>query len=389
VGTLLVLVLVVEYLVLPQLAGTREALNLLGRIQPAWVVAGIVLEVLSLAAYARLTRSLLPHDQRPPMWTLFRIQLSTLAVSHVVPAGSAAGTGLGYDLLGRSGVSGPNAAFALGAQGLGSAIVLNVILWVGLVVSIPVRGFNPLYALAAVVGAVLMAVFAAALLSLTKGEEGTVRALRAVARRLPLVNEETVHRLVHQVADRIRQLGSDRTVLARAVGWAVANWVLDLASLWVFLAAFGHTVAVDAIVVSYGLANVLAALPITPGGLGIVEGVLIPTLVGFGAPRGQALLGVAAWRLVNFWLPIPVGAGSYLSLRRRDPSGGGDAVDELREITRSAERAGHWDKWATARRATKVEPAEKARRREQAERADLRDGAAPAEHTAETERAEG
>ncbi|MDQ6797492.1 MAG: hypothetical protein M3011_05615, partial [Actinomycetota bacterium] len=40
-----------------------------------------------------------------------------------------------------------------------------------------------------------------------------------------------------------------------------------------------------------------------------------PSLVGFGTPRGVALLGVAAWRLFNFWLPIPIGAGTYLSLR--------------------------------------------------------------------------
>ena len=66
---------------------------------------------------------------------------------------------------------------------------------------------------------------------------------------------------------------------------------------------------------SYGLANVLGAIPITPGGLGIIEGVLTPSLVGFGVPRAAAVLGVLSWRLVNFWLPIPVGGLSYLSFR--------------------------------------------------------------------------
>ena len=140
----LVFLLVVYVLVLPQIAGTREALTLLGRIQPGWVVTGIVLEAAAILCYAELTRSLLPRASRPSLGTVFRIDLSTLGVSHVVPGGSAVGAGLGFDLLTRSGVSGPNAAFALGAQSVGSAVVLNVVLWLGVTVSIHSPGFDPL-----------------------------------------------------------------------------------------------------------------------------------------------------------------------------------------------------------------------------------------------------
>ena len=63
------------------------------------------------------------------------------------------------------------------------------------------------------------------------------------------------------------------------------------------------------------LAGVMAAIPITPGGLGVVEAVLTPTLVGFGVPARTATIGVLAWRFVQFWLPIPLGGVAYLSLR--------------------------------------------------------------------------
>jgi len=310
-----VLAVVIEELVLPQLAGTREALHLLGRIQPVWVVVGILLEAAALLCYGQLTRSLLPRANRPPLGTVMRIHLSTLGVSHVVPGGSAVGAGLAYDLFVRAGVNGANAAFALGAQGIGSAVVLNLLLWIGLLVSIPVHGFDPLYTTAAVVGTLLLVVFSAAVASLTYGEERTVRVLQAIARHMPFLHEDAAQRVVHSLATRLRALGNDWRLLARAVAWATANWLLDLASLGVFLAAFGHRVPIDDLMVAFGLANVLGAIPITPGGLGIIEGVLIPTLVGFGTPRGVALLGVATWRLFNFWLPIPIGAGTYLSLR--------------------------------------------------------------------------
>ncbi|MEA2461676.1 MAG: putative heme transporter, partial [Actinomycetota bacterium] len=98
---------------------------------------------------------------------------------------------------------------------------------------------------------------------------------------------------------------------------ATTNWLLDAASLWVLVWAFGFRVGLDGLIVAYGLANVLAAVPITPGGLGVVEAVLTSSLVGFGAPRGVAILGVITYRLLNFWLPIPLGGIASVSLRFR------------------------------------------------------------------------
>src|SRR5205807_6635296 len=103
-------------------------------------------------------------------------------------------------------------------------------------------------------------------------------------------------------------------------------------------AAFGHLATPYGLLVAYGLANVLAVVPITPGGLGIVEGVLVPTLVGFGSPRGIAILGVITYRLVNFWLPIPVGALAYLSLRVEPGASRRRRARELEELAEAAGR---------------------------------------------------
>jgi hypothetical protein len=89
---------------------------------------------------------------------------------------------------------------------------------------------------------------------------------------------------------------------------------LDAASLLVFVGAFGKWLPIDGLLIAFGLVNVLAAIPITPSGLGVVEAVLIPALTWFGASGSVAALGVLAYRLVNFWLPIPVGGLAYLSL---------------------------------------------------------------------------
>ena len=302
---------IVELLVLPQLAGTRNAIGLLGDVAVGWLVVGVLLEAAAIVAYAELTRSLTSIG----FATSVRITLTTLGLSHVVPGGSVAGTSLGYRLLTRVGVDGARAGFALGAQSLGSALVLNVLLWLGLLVTIPARGFDPVYGTAALVGAALLGAVGVAVLLLTRGEDAVARTVCRIADRLPLLDADRLGALLRRVAGQLQALLGDRPLLARAGGWAAANWVLDASSLWVFLAAFGHRMDVDGLLVAYGIAFVLAAIPITPGGLGVVEAVLTTMLVAFGAPRDAALLGVVSYRLVSFWLPIPLGALAYVSLR--------------------------------------------------------------------------
>ena len=197
--------------------------------------------------------------------------------------------------------------------------MLNVIFWLALLISIPLQGYNPLYGFAAILGVLLLAIFAAVVFFLTRGEKHAGVFLKKVADRLPFVRAETVTSLVQKVADRMKILFTSSDLLMKAGGWAAANWLLDCASLWVFLLAFGaHVVPIDTLV-AYGLANILAVIPITPSGLGVVEITVIAVLKGFGVPGGVAAAGVLSWRLVNFWLPIPFGGASYLSLRFGHP----------------------------------------------------------------------
>jgi uncharacterized protein (TIRG00374 family) len=315
VGRLLLLALIIEYLVVPQLAGPRKVAHLLTQVNPLLLLAGVALEAGALVCYAQLTRTVLPPDDRLGLFTVQRIQLATLSVSHCAPGGSATGTALGYRLMTQSGLARSDVGFALAMQGIGSAVVLNALLWVALIISIPLYGFSTLYLSAAAVGVVVLCLAGFLLFLFTRGEHWVGGRLERVAGRVPFVDGAGLRHFFEDVAARLREVGRNRKVLIWAIVWAGANWLLDAGSLAVFVGAFGHWVDPDGILVAYGLANVLAAIPITPGGLGVIEATLTSVLVGFGTPRGVATLGVIAYRLVNFWLPIPLGGLAYLSLQ--------------------------------------------------------------------------
>ncbi|HEV2244468.1 MAG TPA: lysylphosphatidylglycerol synthase transmembrane domain-containing protein [Streptosporangiaceae bacterium] len=312
---LLILALIVEYLVIPELVGASKDLYLLGRLNVGWLIAGTIVEAVALFCYALLNRVLLPPAGRPRLSRLFRIDLVAAAVAHVIPAGTVGSAGIGYQLFTAEGVPGTEVGVMMATKGMGSTVVLNVLLWISLVVSIPLSGYRPVYTTVAIVGAVVLALIALLIIGITRGERRAARILRAVGQRIPGVGGDRLEQIAYQAAASIRRLARDRRVLGESLTWASLNWLLDAASLWCFIAAFGRYVNPVGLFAAYGIANVLGAIPVTPGGLGIIDTVAPVLLVGFGLTRSVATLGVLAWRLVNFWLPIPTGAIAYVTLK--------------------------------------------------------------------------
>jgi uncharacterized protein (TIRG00374 family) len=341
----LVMGLVLWFLVVPQFGEAESALGAARRVDLWFVVVGGAFVAVAIFAQAELTRVVLPDGERPGRIDMVQVELASTAVSHTVPGGTAAGTALAYRLLTQTGAQGSSAGFALGIRGIGSALVLNAILWAALVVSIPTQGFHPRYTTAAVLGSALLTAAGAMAVGLLRIPEATSRVVCRVMSPIPFVDQDQMPAVVGRLSEQLRSLVADRRLAAAAIGWSAAYWLALAAALWVLLHAFGWTGHPVSVLVAFGIVNVLAAIPVTPRGLGVLEAVLIPMLVGFGAPAAVATLGVVVWRLLSFWAPIPLGTLSYVSLRvaNRGAMSRAQTADELADLSRtSRESFGDW-----------------------------------------------
>jgi len=63
--------------------------------------------------------------------------------------------------------------------------------------------------------------------------------------------------------------------------------------------------------------NIVALLPLTPGGLGLVEASLRGLLILAGVRPGYAFLATLAYRVASYWLPLLAGPPAYLLYRHR------------------------------------------------------------------------
>lgn len=76
---------------------------------------------------------------------------------------------------------------------------------------------------------------------------------------------------------------TDREALGLAAAWAAANWLLDV--VVVLAATVGKGTRLTAVLLAYVIAHLVAAVPLTPGGVGIVEAAMVAALVASGAPQ--------------------------------------------------------------------------------------------------------
>jgi uncharacterized protein (TIRG00374 family) len=109
------------------------------------------------------------------------------------------------------------------------------------------------------------------------------------------------------VGERDRIVGTLGPRWKRALAAALGRWGFDFGCLLAALRALDAVPRVGLVLLAFCAAQVLAQIPLTPGGLGFVEAGLTATLTLAGVPAGTAVVATFAYRLFAYWLQMPLG----------------------------------------------------------------------------------
>jgi uncharacterized protein (TIRG00374 family) len=102
-----------------------------------------------------------------------------------------------------------------------------------------------------------------------------------------------------------------------AVVGALGYWATNIGILWASFKAFGVHVPLAVVVQGFFLGMVGNLFPLAPGGVGAVDAGMIGAFVLFGLPEGTVFPAILIYRMVAFWLPIPLGIVAFFQLRKR------------------------------------------------------------------------
>jgi len=97
---------------------------------------------------------------------------------------------------------------------------------------------------------------------------------------------------------------------------ATVNWGLDFACLAATAAAFDIDISLVRLATVYLTVQLVRQIPLSPGGIGVVEVALLAGLVSAGAEQGPAAAAMLVYRLLSCWVIIPMGLLAYTALRR-------------------------------------------------------------------------
>ncbi len=120
-----------------------------------------------------------------------------------------------------------------------------------------------------------------------------------------------------QVIPRLLEVAQHPRKLAEGFGGALLLSLSYIACLSACVAAFGGSVPIAKIGVVYLTGSAVGSIIPTPGGLGAVEALLTAGLTTAGVPGGVAVSSVLMFRLLTFWLPVPIGWVSLNYLERQ------------------------------------------------------------------------
>ncbi len=313
---------VVLYVVAPAVTEVLGAWPRVRRIEPGWFAAMIAAQLGSLWCLWKLQALCIGAELRP----VAESSLVSGAVGRVLPGGTATAAATQYAMLTHAGVPGAAIGAGLAAGTLLQLAALCALALLALpAVLLGVRVPTSLLATAAVAAVLFASMVALTALAL-RGDRALAAAARTAGRVLsrvrrshPVDPDGLAIRLLAQ-RDAVRTLLGRTWRLALVV--AVGRWVLDFLTLQAALAAIGADPHGSLTLLAYAGAQLLAQVPLTPGGLGVVEAGLAGSLALAGISAGQAAVATLAYRLVSYWLLLPAGFVAWLLFRRREAGGG-------------------------------------------------------------------
>ncbi|MBR5953903.1 MAG: UPF0104 family protein [Methanobrevibacter sp.] len=142
------------------------------------------------------------------------------------------------------------------------------------------------------------------------GVKLTAWIIKLVRRFYKNFNEDTEKRIVEAVISfqaRMNSLLRDKDILYYALPLSFVIWIFEILRVYVVFLAFGANVSPVLIGEVFILASFVGMIPLLPGGLGAVDGIMILFYASAGITASISAAATVVERLISFWMTTFLG----------------------------------------------------------------------------------
>ena len=315
----LLLVVAIFGLVFPRIASYGEVGAVLAGLSWLAVLGLVAIAVWNLMTYWLLTTAILPSLR---LREAAVSSLGSTAVSNTLPAGAALGMGVTWRMFGSWGVRSEDFAVFTLVSGVWNQFVKLAMPLVALALLVVGGNTDPALVTAAVIGVAVLVVAVTALVLVLRSARLAERVGAWLQRLFAAVFRLLRRPAPANVAAAVVEFRARAAhVLAARGWWITAMTLISHITLWLVLLVCLRVCGVSEDEVpwqeslaAFAFVRLLTALPITPGGLGVVElGLTGPLAAGLDADgAARVAAAVLLYRALTYVLPIPLGALALL-----------------------------------------------------------------------------
>jgi uncharacterized protein (TIRG00374 family) len=305
-------------LALYALNGDRDELigasSLLARMHVGWLVVAIGAEIMSLVSFAALQRRLLAvGGVRVSLGWMTSVSLATLTIASSVPAGPAISTIFVFRQFRRRQVDDALAGWTILSSGVFAALGLTLLASTGVLLAYSESAGYDL--IGVVFGILVITLVIDAIVWQRRWLANIAIFLLELSRRLINRPRRQGLDIVEGLLARLASVRLGWRDLVATVLAGVCNWAFDCGCLAFAFITVGAPVPWRGLLLAYGAGQLAQNLPITPGGLGVVENSLTIALVAFGSDQTSTVAAVLVYRIITFWGYLPIGWINWACLR--------------------------------------------------------------------------
>ncbi len=339
---LVVVILAVEaYLIWPKL---KETWFHLDEIEWEWVVLCFLAAILSMDSFAQVQRALLRSaGLNIKQWQSLTVVLAANSLSQTMPGGQVLAPAFTYRQTRKWGATPVVASWQVVMSGLLMGVGLAVLgLGGALVAGAKTSPFSIIFSIS---GFIAFAWAAQYIARHPQSIDGVgVSFLRWYNHARDKPQDHGLERW-HEILQQLQAVQLKPKETSIAFGWSLFNWVADVACLAFACYAVGGQPSISGLMVAYAASKAVGtAVPLLPGGLGVVDGILVPGLASAGMGAAESVTAVLVYRMISYLLVALIGWVVILAKFRgtyREEEGVEEIVKDIKVELEAGDVAGY------------------------------------------------
>jgi len=292
----------------------RTDIKLIGKVNGLWLTSSVIAQLLtylfSALIYYRLLKIFQP-SMHLTVLQLYQASVIALFVNQVAPLAGISGNIFFYNYLKHKNVAVQNIFTVVIVELITFYLAIEFIIIAVLLLGFFLIKMTSLFAVILIAGFFVYLLFAYWIVLLDKKQTIITLCLKLAKIKWLGKYAEKLKRFVNENKDNLQNslplLIQHKRSVAQLSILQTGTFVCDGYTIYSLFHGLGVSISFATVFTALILTKIISLLPVSPGALILYESSLTFFLTRLGAPLGTSIVVTLLFRLLSFWIPIPIG----------------------------------------------------------------------------------